>query len=141
MSFAVDRMPGFGPLSGLHAALSCAATEWVYLMACDMPYFSADWFGYLLSGAGEGGTFATVAQSGRHIEPFHGLYSRELIPSLEAIFALEGGSARQFSFARLIGEAPHILVPEDVVRRFSPDWKLFYSVNSPRDLDALQSCR
>lgn len=134
VAFAEDLIPGFGPLSGLHAALSRSGTEWLYLMACDMPVFSREWLSYLLGCAGTGIPQAVVAQSGRHIEPFQGLYSRKLLGRLEDIFAESPGSPGHFSFARLIKEAPHYIVPEDIARGFSPDWRLFCSINSQEDL-------
>lgn len=139
LSFTEDRLPGFGPLSGLHAALSAAGTDWVYLTACDMPFFSPRWLEYLISRVGEGSVQAVVAGSGSYIEPFHGLYSRELEGRLEAILSEPDSSPRRRSFSRLVSEVPHHLVPEALVREFSPDWSLFRSVNSPADLEALRS--
>ncbi len=138
VAFTEDLIPGFGPLSGLHAALSRSETEWLYLLACDMPVFSREWLSYLLgcagTGSGSGTPQAVVAQSGRYIEPFQGLYSRRLLGRLEDIFAESSGFPGHFSFARLIKEAPHHIVPEDVARGFSPDWRLFCSINSQEDL-------
>ncbi|MFA5852995.1 MAG: molybdenum cofactor guanylyltransferase [Spirochaetales bacterium] len=136
--FTEDILPGFGPLSGLHAALSRSETKWVYLMACDMPFFSEAWLSYLLALTERTGLLATAAQSGRYAEPFHALYSRELIPRLESVFAESPASPGRYSFSRLISEVPHLIIPETVAREYSPDWRLFYSVNSPSDLEALQ---
>lgn len=36
-----DIVPGSGPLAGIHAALTHAATGNVFVVACDMPYVSA----------------------------------------------------------------------------------------------------
>ena len=36
----VDVLPGAGPLSGLHAALSCLRTDGVFLVAADLPFSS-----------------------------------------------------------------------------------------------------
>lgn len=180
VTFTDDIRPGFGPLSGLHAALKRSESEWLYLMACDMPFFSLPWLeslrGIAESGGAErkggecegaerkggesggarrggaecnggaehcpddlGEALAIVARSGRHVEPFHALYSRLLIPRLEMIFDESPATPRQFSFSRLIGEVPHRVVPEAVARTYSPDWKLFYSVNSPDDLAVLEA--
>lgn len=38
-----DLMPGFGAWSGLHAALAYARTEWALVMACDLPFLSAEY--------------------------------------------------------------------------------------------------
>lgn len=134
VAFADDLLPGFGPLSGLHAALSASMTEWVYLMACDMPYFSGPWLDYLLSLAGDD-FHAVVAQSGVHVEPFHGLYSRKLAGYIETLLKDAAQSPRRLSLAGLVRESPHRTVPESLVREYTPDWRLFSSVNSPADLE------
>lgn len=136
--FTEDILPGFGPLSGLHAALSRSATKWVYLMACDMPFFSQEWLRHLLALSRGTEALAMAAQSGPYAEPFHALYSRDLIPRLETIFAESPASQGRFSFSRLIAEAPHFIVSEAKAREYSADGRLFRSVNTPSDLEALQ---
>lgn len=137
--FTEDIHPGFGPLSGLHAALSRSESAWVYLMACDMPFFSQEWLRYLLSLSPGTEALAIAARSGAYAEPFQALYSRDLIPRLESILAESPASPGRFSFSRLIGEVPHHLVPEAAARGYSPDGRLFRSVNTPSDLEALQN--
>ncbi len=131
-------LAGFGPLSGLHAALSRSETQWVYLMACDMPFFSEEWLSHLLALTPRTDVLAVAAQSGPYAEPFHALYSRDLILRLESIFAESPASPGRYSFSRLISGVPHFIVPETVAREYSPDWRLFGSINSPSDLEALQ---
>jgi molybdopterin-guanine dinucleotide biosynthesis protein A len=132
-----DVIPGFGPLSGLHAALLCARTEWVYLMACDMPFFSADWLDAALSRA-DGEALAVVARRGDFIEPFHALYSRKLAGVIETILAGNSSDPGCCSLVRLVRRTRHIEVPEADVRAFSPDWRLFSSINRFEDLISLQ---
>ena len=139
LSFAEDIVAGFGPLSGLHSALLAAGTDWVYLIACDMPFFDISWLDYLLSRAGQGGALALAARFGSHIEPFHALYSRRLIEPISEAFNGGRETRGHYSFARLVGSVPHRLIPEDVVRTYSPDWRLFSGINTPEDLATFQS--
>src|SRR5438105_3476011 len=44
-----DRVPGCGPLGGLHAALSEARGDAIVVIACDMPYVTAPLLRHLLA--------------------------------------------------------------------------------------------
>lgn len=141
--FAQDLMPGYGPLSGLHAALACAAFDWVYLVACDMPFISPQWFRYLRSVAerlGEspqGRPRALIASDGSHVEPFHALYSKSFLSHLEYVFRQSRPEAGPISFSKALAGTPRLEVSQEIVRGFSPDWSLFASVNTTADLDLL----
>jgi len=150
-----DLRPGFGPLSGLHAALAGSSSEWIYLAACDMPAFSPAFATFLRDrieaaedfveaepdgaaiGAAKGERpLAALARFGSHFEPFHAYYHRGLIPRLETLFSrasTEGG--RLPSFKDLFENLPVLFIAEDEARRFSPDWSLFFNINTPEDLE------
>jgi molybdopterin-guanine dinucleotide biosynthesis protein A len=140
LRFVHDIVPGFGPLSGLHAALSAISTPWLYLLACDMPYFSMEWLYHLFClverPAAEESLepLAVLAKQGSYIEPFHALYSRLLIPELEKKMRSAGAVGKKLSFAGLLDGLPHVRVSEGVARDFSPDWSLFSSINDPAAL-------
>jgi molybdopterin-guanine dinucleotide biosynthesis protein A len=145
-----DLVPGFGPLSGLHAALEASSSEWLWLAACDMPAFSPDFVDFLAawidSAQNRGGTpgmaapYACLARFGSHFEPFQAFYSTRLLPRLEALFkaaeTLSPGESdgRRPSFRSLFEDLPVIYVPESDVRVLSPDWSLFFNINRPEDL-------
>ncbi len=158
-----DLVPGFGPLSGLHAALCASGTQWLWLAACDMPAFDPRLVDLLLARleaaiTGEGATgsppLACLARHGNHFEPFQALYSRALIPHLEALFskaaavasagAAAGGvtppprSILQPSFKELFGPLPVEFVPEADVRELSPGWEAFFNLNTFEDLNRYQ---
>ena len=42
-----DSIPGYGPLSGIHAAVKESKSEYVYLLACDMPHIDPDYISYM----------------------------------------------------------------------------------------------
>src|SRR5262245_16685696 len=43
-----DVVDGCGPMGGLHAALTCASSDVVFVVACDMPYVTAPFVAHLL---------------------------------------------------------------------------------------------
>lgn len=139
LRFAEDAFPGRGPLSGLHAALRASETPWVYLTACDMPFFSRGWLEELLAQAERGGAPVVAARRGGYIEPFQALYARELAERAALMLADRGEPPRKRSLARLIAEIPCREVPESVVSAYSPDGRIFLSANSPEELQYLQA--
>jgi len=132
-----DILPGCGPLSGLHAALEAADSDWVYLLACDMPYLDAGWIDYLEGIAVSEEVDAVVAVRGAYLEPFHALYSRRLAPSIRELLGTAAEGRGTLSCARLIRQSRHTLVPEDVVRQYSPDLRIFLGANNPEELEML----
>lgn len=113
----VDRYPGCGPLAGLHAGISCSATEWSLVVACDLPFASAEFMRRMMGAlnqheqrlAGESRSqvsvlgakqietvkevhaIVAVTALGR-VQPLFGLYHKDVLPSLEA--ALVGQELR-----------------------------------------------
>ena len=42
LDFVDDIYPGWGALGGLHAALSACRTTWAFVVACDLPFVTAE---------------------------------------------------------------------------------------------------
>jgi molybdopterin-guanine dinucleotide biosynthesis protein A len=136
-----DRVRGFGPLSGLHAALSESSSAWTYVVACDTPEFDPRWIAALsevvLREEAEGRSpLAAAASFGSHLEPFHAFYSRDLLPHIEACFARGEAEERSCSVASVLRGLPHIRLAESRVRAMFPDWRLFRNINTPKEWES-----
>lgn len=82
-----DAVIGAGPLAGLHAALTAGETEWLAVLATDMPRIDAGWFHWL-------GTFCrpgcgAMARPAAGHEPLAAIYPRAALG--EVTRRLEGG--------------------------------------------------
>jgi len=142
-----DSYADAGPLAGLHAGLCAARSEWVYLLACDMPFFSAGFADALMaliqlegipggtgmSGSGEPGPVAAAARSGEYFEPFHAFYHRSLIGPIEAAFRMPGKPPSMQSVVRAL---PMVMLDDHVA--FSDSQRLFLNVNTPSELSAAE---
>jgi molybdopterin-guanine dinucleotide biosynthesis protein A len=137
--FAEDAFSGRGPLSGLQAALGASGTPWIFLTACDMPFFSREWLDELVERSGQGGAMVVAARRGGFIEPFQALYSRGLLGRVTSMLDGQDGTPRKRSLANLIAETTCREVPESVVDAYSPDGRIFLSANSPEELKYLQA--
>lgn len=83
-----DRTPGFaGPLAGLHAALTQAATPLVATVPCDSPFLPADLVQRLHARLVADQAELAVARAGDRVHRAFCLARRELLPGLDAFLA------------------------------------------------------
>jgi molybdopterin-guanine dinucleotide biosynthesis protein A len=79
--------PGCGPLAGIATALSATHLPWNLIVACDLPYLSANWVDWLLSRALCSHAEAVVPRTERGIEPLAAVYRRECGARIAAALA------------------------------------------------------
>lgn len=122
-----DLRRGGDTLSGLHTALAYAKHDWVAVAACDQPFFSADFWDFML-GQIKPGSLAVVAAEGGFFEPLGALYHKSLEP--EVLCRMEAGELRMQS---LLQSIPHVALDKaELEDRFGP--YLFINANHPEDL-------
>jgi molybdenum cofactor guanylyltransferase len=135
-----DERPGLGPLGGIVTALGHSQSEWNLVMACDMPYITAEWLEYLKGRASQSAADAILPTSEKGAEPLCAAYR---------ITAL-GGIRRAIEEGRLkVTRALEGLTVEWVSRsdweRFDAEGRLFKNMNTPADyqeaLDRLEGKR
>jgi len=139
-----DIYPGFGPISGIHAALSKSRCKYLAVCACDMPFVSPELFLYLMTVIGAKDLAipispqSSIKQDGRNrlfYEPLHAIYGQ----SCYSIFdqAIKAGTHKITStFDKLEVRA----VPED-------EWRvvpgvasgIFQNVNTKDDLSTIEN--
>ncbi len=121
-----DLIPGYGPLSGLHAGLAGAIHPRVLAVACDMPFPAPELLALLREAAGP--TWAAVCRIRGYIEPFPGVYPRVFLSQVEA--ATREGLGVQAFLARV----SHVALPEEEARRADPALRSFVNLNTPQDV-------
>ena len=124
-----DIIPDMGPLSGIHAGLLHASSKYSYVIACDMPQINTDYISYMMDKIEEKDSMACITRYGDWIEPFNAFYNRELAEPIE-VFLTDGGKAVH----RLLQNFDVELVPEEAARKYSPDWGMFFNINTREDL-------
>lgn len=138
----IDRWPNAGPLGGIATALAAAQSTWCLILACDLPFITAEWITYLLSRIvdSESKTDASqrtdviIAETARGLEPLCAVYRSACAPTLAA--ALDHG-ARKVTDA--LAQLKQTRITEKEWRNFSPDGNLFGNLNTWQDyLDAQQ---
>ena len=131
VSVKADIYRSSGGLSGVHAALSPGKD--VLVVAWDMPFVVPQLLRAIVDRAVSSNAHVVVPESRgpAGIEPFCAFYSAKALPEIDAFLAAGGGAAHGFLRA-LPGTVR--LPLSDVVRIGDPD-RLFFSVNTPEDLE------
>jgi len=124
-------LPGVGgPLAGLAAGLQGASHDWSLLLSCDQPFLAEDhvlWLKRCLSAA-DTQPLAVVFEDDHGLQPFCGLYHRDLLPTLRARLA-DG----ERSLRGLLSGSPHLSVPvSDLPAELAS--ACLFDVDTPADL-------
>ena len=83
-----DRYPGCGPMAGICRGLEEAKNDWLFVLACDMPFFQPDLIFSLMEKAEQHDpslpfdAILPLSQNGR-MEPLCALYHKRLQPVME----------------------------------------------------------
>ena len=75
LRFIFDLHENRGPLGGLHAALADATTSWIFLLACDYPFVSADLITLLSEQVSDEYGCVVPEQSDGRLQPLCGFYN------------------------------------------------------------------
>ncbi|MFN8545376.1 MAG: molybdenum cofactor guanylyltransferase [Candidatus Binatia bacterium] len=125
-----DRVPGGGPLAGIHAAMYVSRHSHVFVAACDMPSLDAGVIRFLLGRIGTAD--AIVPCWDGDVEPLHAVYAVRCLPVLDT--ALRAGR-------HAIREVLPLLrvdwVTEPELRAVRGTDRSFTNVNTPEDLAAV----
>ena len=123
---ARDRVPGKGPLGGIHAGLAAAAYPRSFCLACDMPFVSLELAAYMASLAPEAD--AVVPRIGDHYEPMHAVYVKTCLPAIER--QLSAPDVKIIAFYSAVRVR---VVSEGEVRRFGYPARIFFNINTVSD--------
>ena len=125
-----DVYPKWGALGGLHAALAACSREWAIVVACDLPFVTAELFAYLATLRMDHDAVVPIQQDGRP-QPLAALYRVE--PCLRQATALiEAGLRRPLD---LLDSVKTRWVAFDELRNFARAQSFFVNINTPDDYD------
>lgn len=83
-----DIYEKWGALGGIHAALSAAKTDWIIVIACDLPFVTRDLFERLRNFVGKSVDAIVPIQSDGRPQPVCALYRRETcLPEIEKLIS------------------------------------------------------
>lgn len=130
ISIYPDIIKGYGPLGGIYTALERVKTDYIYVLACDMPNINKEYIRYIVKINNKNiDKLGVVTEFGDWIEPFNGLYSIELKDNIKKY--LISGRRSIFGFIR---DKNFYYIKEEKAREFDPKWDMFENFNTTADL-------
>src|ERR1044072_8225229 len=125
-----DVYPKWGALGGIHAALTACSREWAIIVACDLPFVTAELFSYLASLRMDHDAVVPIQADGRP-QPLAALYRVD--PCLrQATGLIEAGRRRPL---HLLEAVKTRWVAFDELRNFVRAQSFFVNINTPDDYD------
>jgi molybdopterin-guanine dinucleotide biosynthesis protein A len=125
---------GAGPLAGIYQGLRRCNSEYLYVIACDMPFVSPAYIAFIKSRIEDGGPYdACVARNGTFLEPFNALWGKTCIEPIRG--ALENGT---YKILPLLKELRLRVIRSDEIKQFSGPSDLFFNINYGADLQAAE---
>jgi YD repeat-containing protein len=79
-----DTRSGVGPIAGVHAALRACESEWLAVLAVDLPRVDAAWVAKLARLCRPGRGAVGISREG-FFEPFAAIYPRAVLPEVEQV--------------------------------------------------------
>jgi len=123
-----DVYPQWGALGGLHAALTACKREWAIVVACDLPFVTAELFSFLAENRVDHDAVVPVQEDGRP-QPLAALYRVD--PSRQrATELIEAGHRRPLDLLEAV-ETRWISFAE--VRNLDQAERFFVNINTPSD--------
>lgn len=119
-----------GPLAGIASALTATRTKWNLILACDLPYLSAEWVDWLLARAMESNQQIVMPRTAGGLEPLAAVYRRECA---EPIIAALHRGIRKVTDA--MEQLRLELVTESDWRDIDPNGRVLRNMNTPEDYE------
>jgi molybdopterin-guanine dinucleotide biosynthesis protein A len=123
-----------GPLDGIYTGLFWATQELAFVAACDMPFLNRAFLEHMIFRSS--GYDIVVPSTPDGFEPLHAIYSRRCLPAIRSLLQRDRLKITGFYKGHRI-----LTIPQEVVRSFDPEMRMFMNVNTPENLRVLGSAR
>jgi len=123
----MDEIPGAGSLGGLYTGLINASNDYVFCVACDMPFLKAELISHLIEKKSNYDVVIPITKKG--LEPLHAIYSKRCIEPIKKL--LEKG---EFKISKFFPEVQVGYCGEEEIKEIDPSLTSFINVNTKQDL-------
>ena len=128
-----DRVPGCGPLGGIHAALSVTGSDRNLILSVDMPGMATEFLRWLVDESARGDELATVPQVAGRNQPLCAVYRRAMLPVIE-----ESIAAGEYKVDRTFAKVSTRYLSKSEVSAAGFSAEIFANVNTPEEFELLK---
>ncbi len=129
----IDKYIRRGPLGGIYTGLIAAASPYVLVVACDMPFLNRELLHYITILASSYDAVVPCL-SGVKAEPLHTVYSRGCLDIMK-----ETLESKNWSMNALLRKLNVRYVTEEECRRFDAELLSFFNINNQQDLERAEA--
>jgi molybdenum cofactor guanylyltransferase len=120
-----------GALGGIYTGLFYAQYDYSFVVACDMFFLNKDFIIYLTGQAGKHDIIVPELPEG--FQSLYAIYSRNCLSHIKKLLI-----ADKLKIAGFYKEVRLLSIPEEKIKLFNKDGRLFRNINTPEDLKAHQ---
>lgn len=132
-----DTKKNCGSAEGIYTGLKYAKSEYVFVIACDMPVISISYIQYMMTIINNGINLdGVISKNGKWIEPMQSFYSKGMLPHFKQAI-----DQNKLKISRIIEKGNIHYIEEDTVRKYSKDLNIFINLNYTEDLSILDSIK
>jgi len=121
-----------GPIGGIHAALTCASSNYVFITACDMPVINTDYIRYMMDLIEKTNAEGVAAWKNGYVETLYAFYSKDMSDRIDFLISQENCKLLQLLECSRVQ-----LVEEEDVNNLTAGLDVFVNLNKKTDLALL----
>jgi molybdopterin-guanine dinucleotide biosynthesis protein A len=120
-----------GAVGGIYTGLFYATYDYSFVAACDMPFLNEDFIIYLTGQIRKHDIIVPELSEG--FQPLHAIYSRNCLSHIKKLLISD-----KLKITGFYKEVRLLSIPEEKIKPFNKDGRLFLNFNTPEDLEKEQ---
>ena len=125
---ASDIFKNKGALGGIYTGLFYASFDHAFIAACDMPFLNRSFIEHMIECVDKYDIVVPEAPDG--LQPLHAIYSKRCLNPIKKLM-----DADNLKITAFYKGLKTMVIPEEDIKPFDPEGKLFINVNSRKDLE------
>ncbi len=125
-----DIIPGIGPMGGLLSCFEKLQSQYLMLVACDMPLLNQTLLKFMLHYKCKEPIL--IPKAGKRMHPLHARYNKDLLPILKRLI-----SEKRYKMAELFKEVPIKTITQKDVPSINLELCLS-NINTPHDFETIR---